>query len=100
MGRENVMERIITLIERRVAEGEAIEHHTSLRDIWLRLESVQVIEFIVELETYYEITLPDELLGYMDNSLLTVQGLAETIERKAAAPLTLLPRKEGLNSGR
>ncbi|MFD1906536.1 hypothetical protein ACFTAO_23485 [Paenibacillus rhizoplanae] len=48
--------------------------------MWLRLESIQVVEFVVELETSYELALPDELLGQIDRSSMKVSDLAAIIE--------------------
>ncbi|WP_223068413.1 hypothetical protein [Paenibacillus caui] len=86
MSKQDVTRQIIQLIEQKISSSSgsssgdaAITADTLLRDVWLRLESIQVVEFVVELETSYETELPDELLGQMDRSLIKVSDLAALV---------------------
>ncbi|MNO47849.1 acyl carrier protein [compost metagenome] len=87
MIKQGVTEQIIQIIEQKISSSSGssfedvnITADTLLRDVWFRLESIQVVEFVVELETSYEIALPDELLGQIDRSSMKVSDLAAIIE--------------------
>ncbi|NQX47726.1 hypothetical protein HQN87_20585 [Paenibacillus tritici] len=87
MIKQGVTQQIIQIIEQKISSSSGssftdvtITADTLLRDVWLRLESIQVVEFVVELETSYEIALPDELLGQIDRSSMKVSDLAAIIE--------------------
>ncbi|WP_419872626.1 acyl carrier protein [Candidatus Pristimantibacillus sp. PTI5] len=100
MSKLTIVKEMIELIGQKangLPESAEIHAETPLREVWLMLESVQIVELIVQLETHYGISLPDELLGHIDHNGLTVAKLAETIEREAFAPLTSRPRPEERN---
>lgn len=87
MIKQGVTQQIIQIIEQKISSSSGsyftdvtITADTLLRDVWLRLESIQVVEFVVELETSYELALPDELLGQIDRSSMKVSDLAAIIE--------------------
>lgn len=87
MIKQDVTKQIIQIIEQKISSSSgssskdvAVTADTLLRDVWLRLESIQVVEFVVELETSYGISLPDELLGQIDRSSMKVSDLAAIIE--------------------
>lgn len=87
MIKQGVTQQIIQIIEQKISSFSGssftdvtITADTLLREVWLRLESIQVVEFVVELETSYEIALPDELLGQIDRSSMKVSDLAAIIE--------------------
>ncbi|QWU13709.1 acyl carrier protein [Paenibacillus sophorae] len=90
MSKQGVTEQIIQLIKQKISsspgsssEDASITADTLLRDVWLRLESIQVVELVVELETEYETELPDELLGQIDRSSLNVADLAAMVTGNA-----------------
>ncbi|AKG34762.1 acyl carrier protein [Paenibacillus durus] len=90
MSKQDIAGRIIQLIEQKVSaspgsspEDAVITADTLLRDVWLLLESIQVVDLIVELETSYEAELPDELLGQIDRSPLKVSDLAAIVAGEA-----------------
>ncbi|MDT3426276.1 acyl carrier protein [Paenibacillus forsythiae] len=91
MSEQDVTGQIIQRIEQKIEsssgssseDAAAITPDTLLREVWLRLESIQVVEFVVELETSYELELPDELLGQIDRSSLKVSDLAAMITGEA-----------------
>lgn len=87
----SVVEQVIEIIQHKVtdtANEVSILADTPLRDVWLMLDSVQIVELIVQLEIQYGITLPDELLGHVDNIEYTVAILADVIEKETSEQLT------------
>lgn len=88
MGDLSVIGEVLRIIESKTADGASVKPDTPLREIWLKLESVQVVELIVELEGRFGITLPDELLGHIDDDGITAATLAETIAGESNEQLT------------
>ncbi|MBW5449232.1 hypothetical protein GE107_24715 [Cohnella sp. CFH 77786] len=82
--RNEPLKRIVRLIERNMASDQdsnlaQVTADTPLLDVWQRMDSMQVITLVIELESEYGLSLPDELLGNMTGSQVTVGDLAAFI---------------------
>lgn len=82
MENQPCVERIQNLIHQKLPDydKQRINDNTLLKEVWIQMDSMQLITFVVELETEFGLELPDELVGNMTDSHLTVGDLAELIQ--------------------
>ncbi|GGG12807.1 hypothetical protein GCM10010912_66510 [Paenibacillus albidus] len=80
--KHSYVERIQNLIHLKLepCDNQPISADTLLREVWIQMDSMQMITFVVELETEFGLELPDELVGNMTGSHLTVGDLADLIK--------------------
>lgn len=78
---EAVLDRIRSMMREAPADMEAeaaIAGETPLAALWTMLDSVSVIALVAAIEADYDISLPDDLLGY-DGQLKTIADLTDEI---------------------
>tara|TARA_B100000686_G_scaffold352411_1_gene454307 strand:+ start:1032 stop:1277 length:246 start_codon:yes stop_codon:yes gene_type:complete len=71
-----INEELINLLQRQLADEHIIEPETDLLSD-LALESVQIMEFVVEVEDYYDIAISLEALG----EIRTIKQFALLVEK-------------------
>ena len=76
MSLTKINEELINLLQRQLADEHIIEPETDLLSD-LALESVQIMEFVVEVEDYYEIAISLEALG----EIRTIKQFALLVEK-------------------
>ncbi|AOK88312.1 acyl carrier protein [Paenibacillus sp. SEL1] len=82
MRKQLCLERIQNLIHQKIPDydKQRINANALLEEIWIQMNSMQMITFVVELETEFGLELPDELVGNMAGSHLTLGDLADLIK--------------------
>ncbi|MGC5772675.1 acyl carrier protein [Paenibacillus pabuli] len=82
MRKQPCLETIQNLIHQKIPDydKQRINANTLLKEIWIQMNSMQMITFVVELETEFGLELPDELVGNMTGSHLTLGDLADLIK--------------------
>jgi len=80
--KQSRLERIQNLIHQKLLDydKQRINANTLLEEVWIQMDSMQMITFVVELETEFGLELPDELVGNMTGSHLTIGDLADLIK--------------------
>ena len=76
MSLTKINEELINLLQRQLADEHIIESETDLLSD-LALESVQIMEFVVEVEDYYDIAISLEALG----EIRTIKQFALLVEK-------------------
>ncbi len=76
MSLTKINEELINLLQRQLADEHIIEPETDLLSD-LALESVQIMEFVVEVEDYYDIAISLEALG----EIRTIKQFALLVEK-------------------
>ena len=76
MSLTKINEELINLLQRQLADEHIIEPETDLLSD-LALESVQIMEFVVEVEDYFEIAISLEALG----EIRTIKQFALLVEK-------------------
>lgn len=77
-----VLKDILNLIEHELnvaVDRDAFTIETPLSYVWLQLESINVVELIILIETKFGVTIPDEFLGNVDRNNSTVGSLIKKI---------------------
>ncbi|PQP81620.1 hypothetical protein C0Q44_18125 [Paenibacillus sp. PCH8] len=80
--KQSCLERIQNLIHQKIPDydKQRTNANTLLAEVWIQMDSMQMITFVVELETEFRLELPDELVGNMTASHLTIGDLADLIK--------------------
>ena len=76
MSLTKINEELINLLQRQLADEHIIEPETDMLSD-LALESVQIMEFVVEVEDYYDIAISLEALG----EIRTIKQFALLVEK-------------------